>query len=149
VTGALVDTGFLIALFRRGDKLRSAARDYLREHTHALATVTPVIAETCFFLDARAKADLLEWVIRGGMSVVDVSADAFGVIRTTFPKYADREIDFADAALVWLASTSGCRRILTVDAGDFDVLRVKGNRRFEIVSWMDRSRAPRVGKRVT
>jgi predicted nucleic acid-binding protein len=138
VSGALVDTGFLVALFRRGDRLRSAARDYLRGHTLALATVTPVIAETCFFLDARAKADLLEWVIRGGMSVVDLPSDAFAVIRATFLKYADRELDFADAALVWLASTSGCRRILTVDAADFQVLRVKGNGRFEITPWMDR-----------
>ena len=140
MSGALVDTGFLVALFRRGDRLRSAARDYLRDHSHALATVTPVIAETCFFLEPRAKADLLEWVIRGGMSVVDVSADGLGAIRTTFLKYADRDLDFADAALVWLGSTSGCRRILTVDSADFEVLRAKGNRRFEVIPWMD---APR------
>ena len=138
MTGALVDTGFLVALFRRGDRLRSAARNYLREHTHPLATVTPVVSETCFFLDVRAKADLLEWVVRGGMSVVDVPADGFAAIRATFLKYADRELDFADAALVWLASVSGCRRVLTVDAGDFQVLRVKGNRRFDVVAWMAR-----------
>ncbi|HEX2829763.1 MAG TPA: PIN domain-containing protein [Burkholderiales bacterium] len=137
MTGALVDTGFLIALFRRGDKLRSAARAYLREHAHALATVTPIIGETCVFLDTRAKADLLEWTIRGGLSVVDIPADGFVAIRTTFLKYADRDLDFADAALVWLAMTSGCRRILTVDARDFQALRVKGNKPFEIVSWMD------------
>ena len=136
MTGALVDTGFLIALFRRGDNLHAAALDYLREHTHALATVTPVIGETCFFLDVRRKADLLEWVIRGGISVIDVPADGLSAIRTTFLKYADRDLDFADAALVWLASTTGCRRILTVDAADFEVLRLKGSRRFEIVPWM-------------
>ena len=141
MTGALVDTGFLIALFRRGDKLRGAARDYLRDHTHALATVTPVVGETCFFLDARGKADLLDWVIRGGMSVIDVPVDAFAAIRGTFLKYADRELDFADAALLWLASTSGCRRILTVDAADFEVLRLKGNRRFEVLPWLGASGA--------
>lgn len=138
MTGALVDTGYLVALFRRADKLRNAAREYLRDHTHTLATVTPVIAEACFFLDARAKADLLEWVIRGGISVVDVPPDGFAAIRAAFLKYADRELDFADAALLWLASTSGCRRILTVDVADFEVLRAKGNRRFEVVQWMER-----------
>ena len=143
MTGALVDTGFLIALFRRGDKLRGAAREYLREYTHALATVNPVIGETCFFLDVQGKADLLDWAIRGGLSVIDVPIEGLSAIRATFLKYADRELDFADAALLWLAATSGCGRILTVDVKDFEVLRFKGNRRLEIVSWMDRPRRHR------
>lgn len=138
MTGALVDTGFLVALFRRTDKLRDAAREYLRRHSHALATVTPVIAEACFFLDAQAKAALIEWIVRGGISVVDLPAEGLSAIGAAFVKYHDRELDFADAALLWLASTSGCRRILTVDTVDFQVLRLKGNRRFEIVPWMER-----------
>lgn len=136
MTGALVDTGFLVALFRRNDTLRDAAREYIRQHPHALGTVAPVIVETCFFLDPRAKSDLLEWVIRGALSVAEVPVDAYPEIQATFVKYADREIDFADAALLWLGSVSGCRRILTVDAKDFQVLRLKGNKRFEIASWM-------------
>ena len=70
MTGALVDTGFLVALFRRSDRLRAAAREHLRAHTYGLATVAPVIVETCFFLDPRGKAELLEWVVRGGLAVV-------------------------------------------------------------------------------
>ena len=136
MSGALVDTGFLVALFRRNDRLRSAAREYLLENTHPLMTVTPVIVETCLFLSSRAKSDLLEWVVRGALSVADVPIDAFPEIQATFRKYADREINFADAALLWLGSVSGCRKILTVDARDFEVLRLKGNKRFEVVSWM-------------
>jgi uncharacterized protein len=135
VTGALVDTGFLVALFRRNDRLRSAARDYLREHTHALATVSPVIIETCFFLDVRGKSDLLEWIIRGAIAVADVPVDAYPEIKASMNKYADRDIDFTDAALIWFAAVSGCRSILTVDAKDFGILRIMGNKRFNVVPW--------------
>ena len=135
MTGALVDTGFLVALFRRNDRLRSAARNYLREHTHALATVSPVIVETCFFLDVRGKADLLEWAIRGAVTVADVPIDAYPEIKASISKYADRDIDFTDAALIWFAAVSGCRSILTVDTRDFGILRIKGNKRFDVVPW--------------
>ena len=135
MTGALVDTGFLVALFRRNDRLRSAARDYLREHTHALATVSPVIIETCFFLDVRGKSDLLEWIIRGAIAVADVPVDAYPEIKASMNKYADRDIDFTDAALIWFAAVSGCRSILTVDAKDFGILRIMGNKRFNVVPW--------------
>jgi predicted nucleic acid-binding protein len=140
VIGALVDTGFLVALFRRNDSLRSAAREYLRQHTHPLATVSPVIVESCFFLDPRAQGDLLEWVIRGALAVADVPPDAYPELKVTIAKYAGRDLDFADAALVWFAAATGCRKILTVDERDFELVRIKGNKRFEIVSWTNESR---------
>jgi predicted nucleic acid-binding protein len=136
VTGALVDTGFLVALFRRNDRLRAAARDHLRERTYQLATVAPVIVETCFFLDPRGKSDLLEWTIRGGLTVADVPVDAYPDIKALIGKYADRDIDFTDAALIWFAAASGCRSILTVDERDFGVYRLKGNQRFDVVTWI-------------
>jgi predicted nucleic acid-binding protein len=138
VTGTLADTGFLVALFRRRDRLRAAARSYLQAHSHPLATVAPVIVETSFFLDARGKADLLEWVLRGGLTVAEVPHDAYRELKALVLKYADRDIDFADAALIWLAGVSGCPRILTVDERDFGIYRLKGNKRFDIVGWRRR-----------
>ena len=91
--------------------------------------------ETFFFLDARGKADLLEWILRGGLAVAELPSDAYREIKTIVFKYADREIDFADAALIWFAGVSGCRSILTVDERDFSVYRLKGNKRFEIIAW--------------
>ena len=140
--GALVDTGFLVALFRRKDRLSAAAREHLRAYTYALATVTPVITETCFFLDPAGKSNLLEWVIRGGITVADVPVEAYRDIKAHIGKYADRDIDFADAALLWFATVSGCHSILTVDVGDFSVYRLKGNKRFDVVSWMGEKATP-------
>ena len=135
MTGALADTGFLVALFSRRDLLRESARKYLQNHTHSLATVAPVIVETSFFLDGRGKANLLEWVLRGGLAVAELPQDAYHDLKTLVLKYADRDIDFADAALIWFAGVSGCRSILTVDERDFGVYRVKGNKRFDVVQW--------------
>ena len=137
MTGVLVDTGFLIPLFRPADRLRSRARECLRANRQPLLTVTPVIVETCFFLDAEGKGKLLEWARRGALAVADVPVAAYGEIAAVLRKCADRQIDFADAALVWLADQSGLRDILTVDESDFSVYRLKGGRRFEVMKWLD------------
>jgi hypothetical protein len=43
---------------------------------------------------------------------------------------------FVDCALVWLAGRVNCRRILTLDRKDFEIFRLPGNKRFEIIEWM-------------
>ncbi|MEI6302518.1 MAG: PIN domain-containing protein [Betaproteobacteria bacterium] len=135
MTGVLVDTGFLVSLFRPADRLRRQARDFLVANRHPLITAAPVIVETCFFLDADAKGNLLEWVQRGALTVVDVPVGAYAQINLTLRKYADRDIDFADAALVWLAAQTGIRGILTVDEADFALFRLQGGKRFELLDW--------------
>ena len=62
--------------------------------------------------------------------------EAYPALTKTIAKYANRDVDFADAALVWLAGETGLRRILTVDEHDFEVYRLKGGKRFEIIPWM-------------
>jgi uncharacterized protein len=138
VTGVIVDTGFLVPLFEPADKLRSPAREFLRNNRHTLFTVGPVIVETCFFLDPGGKAKLLEWVLRGAVAVAEVPTSAYADIRPVILKYADRDLDFADAAIVWLAEKTGCRALLTVDVGDFNVVRLRKGRRFELVKWFER-----------
>ena len=135
MSGVLVDTGFLVSLFRPSDRLRKQARECLAANRHPLITAAPVIVETCFFLDTDAKGRLLEWVQRGALTVVDVTVGAYAEINAVLRKYADRNIDFADAALVWLAAQTGIRGILTVDESDFAVFRLKGGKRFELLRW--------------
>ena len=132
----LVDTGFLVALYIRGDTLHDEAVAYLRGHRAALLTVAPVLVETCFFLDVRAKVELLKWVERGGLEVCEVPVSAFTAIANHLQKYADHDVDFADAALVWLANARGVRRILTVDETDFSLFRLKNGKRFDLVPWL-------------
>jgi hypothetical protein len=137
MTPALVDTGFLAALFDPQDRLAASASSYLRDHAHPLATVTAVLVEACFFLAPARKTELLTWVRRGGAAVMEIPVSAYPQLELTLRKYADRDVDFADAALIWLANETGARRILTADRTDFAIYRLKGSRRFEVIEWYE------------
>lgn len=138
MTGVILDAGFLVALFRPAERLRAPAREFLRNNRHPLLTVAPVIVETCHFLGPDGKARLLEWIQRGAVAVAEIPTLAYADIRILIRKYADRDIDFADAAIVWLADNTGCRSILTVDIRDFSVFRLRKGKRFELVKWFER-----------
>lgn len=133
----LVDTGFLVALFRRSDRLRPAARRFLETSKAPLATVAAVIVEACYFLGAEEKQNLLEWAKRGALAVRELPLEAYPRLSWLIGKYADRDPDFTDMALVWLAQESNCRRVLTVDVADFTIYRGKAGKAFELPAWMD------------
>lgn len=132
----LVDTGFLVAYGLRNDPFYSAADRFLKHYKGALVTTAPVIVETCFFFGAAGRRHILEWVHQGSLAVVEVPIAAYPDLSAIIGKYSDREMDLADAALVWLAGESGLRHILTVDERDFGVYRLKGGKRFEVIPWM-------------
>jgi len=46
-------------------------------------------------------------------------------------------LDLTDAALLWLAGEAGLRAVLTLDEKDFEVYRLKGGKRIEIVRWFE------------
>ncbi|MFI3135581.1 MAG: PIN domain-containing protein [Methylococcaceae bacterium] len=131
----IVDTGFLVALYIRRDKLHESALTFLQQNQHALVTAAPVIVESCYFLDAKAKGALLHWVICGGIKIIDVPITAYAQIAQTIEKYADHDIDFTDAALVWLANEYEQHRILTVDKTDFSTFRLKKDQWFHLIKW--------------
>jgi predicted nucleic acid-binding protein len=132
----IVDTGFLVAFGRSADPLHRNAASFLRGYAGGLVTVAPVIVETSFFLTAQAKQRLIGWVTSGGISIVDVPVSSYSDLGAIIAKYADRDIDFADAALVWLANQASLRGILTTDEADFSVYRLRGGRRFELMDWI-------------
>jgi predicted nucleic acid-binding protein len=131
----LVDTGFLVALGRAKDGLHDAAVAWLEAHALPLVTVTAVVVEACHFLRLDARIALLEWLASGGPAVIEVPPETYPDLARTMERYKERDVDFADAALVWLAEQTGQRAILTVDDGDFRRFRLKGGDRFQLVEW--------------
>ncbi len=73
----IVDTGFLVALYIHRDKLHQSALKFLQKNEQALITAAPVIVECCYFLDTKAKIALLNWVVCGGIQVVDIPVTAY------------------------------------------------------------------------
>lgn len=73
--------------------------------------------------------------LRGGVAVADTPVDCYAELGAIVGRYAGRDIDLADAALIWLAGASGQNRILTVDERDFSAYRLKQGRCFDLIIW--------------
>jgi len=131
----VVDTGFLVALYRRRDALHSDALTFLRENQAPLVTASAVVVETCYFLHTRAKVELIDWIARGGLTVAEVPVEAYPDLGRLLARYAALDLDLTDVALVWLAELLGQHRILTVDEREFAAFRLKGKKRFDLVHW--------------
>jgi uncharacterized protein len=131
----LVDTGFLVALFDAKDPLHDSAKavlaQTLRPKRAVMVSVWPAVVETCFFLDVRGKTAFLEWVRRGALRLRHIESEHLPTIMTILERFAEHQVDLADACLVWLAGVEHSNRILTTDRRDFDILRTPDGRSFE------------------
>lgn len=129
----IVDAGPLIALFRKRDTHHSRVKRFLSVNTLRLVSTLPVITEACHFLNAEGKTALLTWVQRGGLSLQPIAAEDFREITAIIQRDADRDMDFADATLVWLADLINTLDVLTIDRRDFLVYRLRGGKAFNLV----------------
>jgi predicted nucleic acid-binding protein len=130
----IADAGFFIALGRSADPLHGGALGFANRFKGQLVTASPILVEACHPLSPRARLDLLASV-GWRLAVVEVPVRSYPDLAATIEKYADHDVDFADASLVWLAEQTGLRRILTVDVSDFSAFRLKNGKRFELIDW--------------
>ncbi len=92
-----------------------------------LVTAWPCIVEASYLLDAPLRFELLEWVRLGGVQVFPFDAAHLGVMLPWMRRYTERhkrEMDLADASLLWLAVETGLREIMTTDIKDFGRYRL-------------------------
>jgi len=94
--------------------------------------VEPVLTEAAFFLPARTRAVIADMATSGALHLHHPDAAGYSRIAALLRKYADRDPDWADIVLVWLAETTGIRRIATLNVADFSVYRIHGRKRFEL-----------------
>jgi hypothetical protein len=61
-----------------------------------------------FYVDVYTKSRHILRIatIPAGMKIVDVPVTAYSEIAQTIEKYADHEIDFTEATLIWLVNSS-------------------------------------------
>jgi uncharacterized protein len=128
----LVDTGVLVAILNRQDSHHAAATAWLAQAHGALLTVAPVLSKTALFLPARLCSTLADLVATGVLQLHAPSAQDHARLASLFDKYADRDPDWADMELIWLAEASGVNRIATVNVADFSAYRIHGRKRFEL-----------------
>ncbi len=84
----------------------------------------------CTFALERNRAALFDWLLASGIAVVDFGLDDLPVMRAWAATYRDRNVDFADATLVWAATRQRTNLIATTDFNDFEAYRLPNRKAF-------------------
>jgi uncharacterized protein len=133
VKPVLLDTGVIVALLDRSERLHEACADAVQQIEAPLITCEAVIAESCYLLRnvTGASEAVIENVAAGIFQIPFQLSHEAGV-RQVLRKYRDRQIDLADACLIRLADEFGTADILTLD-GDFAIYRWGRNKAFRMM----------------
>jgi len=131
----LVDAGPLVAILSRADQHHRRCTAALRGIHEPMATVWPVIVEAVYLLQAvpEAQQALLGKLAEGEIELLSLERSDLPRIRDLMTKYADLPMDLADAALVTIAERERLDTVFTVDRQDFEVYRIEGRRKFNIL----------------
>jgi predicted nucleic acid-binding protein len=130
----LLDTGAVVALLRPNDRHHERAREFFAalRPTDLLLTTWPVITE-CAFIMRRTESAYWEWLLDSEIQVVEFALGDIPAMRSWREDYEDREVDFADASLVWLAHARRTQLIATTDFDDFETYRLTNGKSFKLL----------------
>jgi len=130
----LIDTGAIVGLLRPGDPTHSRVSAFFAtlRPTDQLLTTWPVLTECAFLMRHREKV-FWDWLLQSLIEIAPFELEDLPGMLKWRGRYADREIDFADATLVWAAA--GCRTqlIATTDFDDFETYRLPNGKPFRIL----------------
>lgn len=122
-------------MFSPNDPLHAHADAWVKRFNGQLITVEAVLTESAYFLQRHQRVELAKLAASGTLKVRAPDAAAYRRMTTLFEKYANRNPDWADISLIWLAEVSNVLRIVTVDTADFSVYRANGRNRFDLIDW--------------
>ncbi len=130
----LLDTGVIVALLDRSERHHKSCEAALEAIAGPLLTCEAVIAESCYLLRflPGALAAILENVVAGTFQIPFQLSRSASQIQRVLRKYQDREVDFADACLIHLATEFHTGDVLTLDH-DFEIYRWSGNKPFRLL----------------
>lgn len=132
---ALVDTGALLALLDADDRWHRPCVSTFEQLRLPLVTSTAVLAELFHLLrpwegELRAAWSLLR---SGAITVSPLDDEDLPELERLMRKYADRPMDFADAALVRLAERESLLTVFTIDFDDFETYRTGAGRALRVI----------------
>jgi uncharacterized protein len=133
-TGAVMDTGPLVAYFCANEARHSWAVEQFANLAPPILTCEAVLTETCFLL-GRAKepaSRLLEKVQRGALQIGLHLDEEAGSIDELMQRYRNLPMSLSDACLVRLAEISRLP-ICTLDS-DFEIYRARRSTVLTLIS---------------
>ena len=132
---ALLDTGVLVAFLDKSERNHESCVAFLKDFRGSILTTEPVLTEALYLLSPsiRAQRTCIEFILKGGASLVPQSAESLARAAALMGKYEDIPMDFADATLVALAEEMNIPDILTLDRRGFNAYRIRGKTPFKIL----------------
>jgi predicted nucleic acid-binding protein len=130
----IIDTGFLYALYAKKDLNHLKAKEAAVKYNN-LEWVTScfVFHELYWLLNEANPIQIFEAEKAGIFQIVDFERSHLTEVERHVKKYSDRQIDLADASLIFLAECLGHGNILTTDVTDFTVYRWNRSRSFNLL----------------
>lgn len=131
----LLDTGFFVALIDKDEKQHLKCVDALEKWNGQVITSEAVLTETLYLVGESwyAQKASLQFVIRGAVSISQLSLLSIHRVEYLMEKYHDIPMDYADATLVVLAEELDIDTIFTLDRKGFSAYRIKGKKIFKII----------------
>ena len=131
----LTDTGPMVGLFSEDDEHHQRCSDALTAITPPLLTCWPVVTEAAWLLRKRPDAlhKLFSSFDAGFFALLPLDASDLPVIASLMKRYATIGLQFADAALAYLAERENIRTLFTTDRRDFSIIRLKRNRVLRLI----------------
>jgi uncharacterized protein len=128
----ILDAGPLIAALNRGDRHHRWARETLIRLGPPFHSCPEAIAEAAAMTGRPAA--IVDMIHAGEIVLAFDLADHAASILALLKKYADRDMDLADACIVRMAELARDCRVVTVDRADFSVYRRNGRELIPIVA---------------
>ncbi len=124
MTSVIIDTGPLVALLNRRERVHTWASSVLDTIEPPIFTCDPVLSEACFLLqDVSGGQDaVLELVSRGIIRSDFHAASEVDSLRALMKKFSNVPMSLADACLVRMTELDQQSVVLTLDS-DFRIYR--------------------------
>jgi hypothetical protein len=131
---AILDTGFFVALLDKSENNHEQCAALFKNFKGVLLTTEPVVTEAIYLLgpSIRAKKTCIDFILKGGATLVSQSTESLSRALFLMEKYEDIPMDFADATLVVLAEDTGIDEVFTLDRKGFRAYRIHGKKSFKI-----------------
>jgi predicted nucleic acid-binding protein len=133
---AIVDSGFIAALWDRRDPLHSWAAATAPEVRGPWLTCEACVSEIVFLLGdglgAAAVLDFYEQIEQGLIISVHLVPEELARVRAETSRYRGRVVDFADASLMVLSDRYPRLPLVTIDVSDFSVY-VRGRKARKLI----------------
>jgi len=118
----IADTGFIAGFWDGNDRIREWSRRIARQNPGPHLTCEAVLLEACYLAGPRRVAR----AFAEGDYVVDFDWEGYRAeVLELLDRYADQEMDAADACIVLLAEKNPGMRVLTIDRKDFSAYRTR------------------------